>query len=181
MWHLSAASESRRRLGLAPRTIHYLFIIPLHYSISPLVVSGRILGKREQAGSHSQSQGGASASGAAEPNLVVPSEWLPLSLSCPAGSLPKVRGGQLFLQLSRLKPIQCVEGSGPQRLAACLQIDGARPFASLPVIGLAGHYASLNRCVQLIHPILRTHTCLTCLHDGYATFCLGPLIYTAGG
>ncbi|RDH38752.1 hypothetical protein BDQ94DRAFT_134539 [Aspergillus welwitschiae] len=44
------------------------------------------------------------------------------------------------------------------------------------MIGLSVHYASLDRCVQLIHPIPRTHTCLTCLHDGYATSCLGPLI-----
>ncbi|CAK39921.1 hypothetical protein [truncated ORF], partial [Aspergillus niger] len=34
------------------------------------------------------------------------------------------------------------KGLGPQRLAACLQIDGARPLASLPMIGLSVHYAS---------------------------------------
>ncbi|RAK86000.1 hypothetical protein BO79DRAFT_231036 [Aspergillus costaricaensis CBS 115574] len=41
--------------------------------------------------------------------------------------------------------IQSGKGSGPQRLAVCLQIDGARPFASPPMIGLSVHYASLDR------------------------------------
>ncbi|BCR97301.1 uncharacterized protein AKAW2_30620S [Aspergillus luchuensis] len=65
-----------------------------------------------------KSQGGARrlASGGAEPNLVVPSEWLPSQSQLPSGSLPKVQGGcvcvggwlleHLVLQFSRLKPFR---------------------------------------------------------------------------
>lgn len=63
-------------------------------------------------------------------------------------------------------------------MAVCLQIDGARPFASPPMIGLSVHYASLDRCVQLIHPILvLTHALHAYMMDTQH-FALAPSLHS---